>query len=380
MATYDWSLPTTTTNYSTFVTEIHNRLNETAKGFPSADTYSNLTTGAISFRSNKWQIWSGTAWGDLTTTYAISISGTAANVTGTVAATTGGTGQSTYTVGDLLVGGANNTLTKLTAVAVNNVLISAGTGTAPAWGKIDLNNHTNTTALPVSKGGLGLTSGITGLVMGNGTAYSAAVAGTDYAAASHTHSYLSTSGGTLTGNLSLVNGTTEMSITLGSSGGYFYGNATAAGFYKAAGASFAITIASGNLSTNGSITAGNGLTVSASGITVTSGNVTLSSGNLSVTGSISATGTIASTSDIRLKSNISTLENALSKINSLRGVSYTKAGKPEIGVIAQEVELVIPEVVEEVGEYKAVAYGNLVALLIEAIKELDRKVDARASN
>jgi hypothetical protein len=53
---------------------------------------------------------------------------------------------------------------------------------------------------------------------------------------------------------------------------------------------------------------------------------------------------------------------------------------PEIGVIAQEIELVVPEVVEEVGEYKAVAYGNLVALLIEAIKELDRKVDARTCN
>ena len=380
MATYDWYLPTTTTNYSTFVTELHNRLNETAKGFPAVDTYSNLTTGAISFRSNKWQIWSGTAWGDLAASYEITITGNAANVTGVVAGVNGGTGQSTYTVGDLLVGGATNTLTKLAAVAVNNVLISAGIGTAPAWGKIDLNNHTNTTALPVTKGGLGLTSGITGLVMGNGTAYSAAVAGTDYAAASHTHSYLSTSGGTLTGNLSLVNGTTEMSITLGSSGGYFYGNATTVGVYKAAGASFAITIASGNVSTNGSITAGNGLTVSASGITVTSGNVELSSGDLSVTGNITATGTIASTSDSRLKSNISTLESALSKVNSLRGVSYTKAGKPEIGVIAQEVELIVPEVVVEAGEYKSVAYGNLVALLIEAIKELDRKVDARTSN
>ena len=367
MATYDWSLPTTTTNYSTFVTELHNRLNETAKGFPSADTYSNLVTGAISFRSNKWQIWSGTAWGDLATSYAITITGNAANVTGVVAGANGGTGQSTYTVGDLLVGGASNTLTKLTAVEVNNVLLSAGAATAPTWGKIDLNNHTNTTALPVSKGGLNVTTGITGIVIGNGTAYSAAVAGTDYAAASHTHSYLSTSGGTLTGNLSLVNGTTEMSITLGSSGGYFYGNATTVGFYKAAGASFSIAITSGNTSTNGSLTVGNGLTI-------TTGSLTLNNG------SITASGNISAYSDIKLKSNISTLKNALSKVNSLRGVSYTKAGMPEIGVIAQEVELVVPEVVVETGEYKSVAYGNLVALLIEAIKELNRKVDARTSN
>jgi len=61
----------------------------------------------------------------------------------------------------------------------------------------------------------------------------------------------------------------------------------------------------------------------------------------------------------------------------LRGVSYLRNGKFEIGVIAQEVERVVPEVVitdESKYGYKSVSYGNLVGLLIEAVKELSAEV------
>ena len=101
------------------------------------------------------------------------------------------------------------------------------------------------------------------------------------------------------------------------------------------------------------------------------------SGNLSVTGSITATGDITAFSDERLKSSIVTLAGALDKVKAMRGVSFVGKldWKPRIGVIAQEVEAVIPEVVNtnEQG-LKSVAYGNLVGVLIEAVKELEARL------
>jgi len=86
-------------------------------------------------------------------------------------------------------------------------------------------------------------------------------------------------------------------------------------------------------------------------------------------------------SDGALKENIITLEDSLAKITQLRGVRYewrdkTRFGtSTEIGVIAQEVEMVVPEVVSSGGIYKSVNIKNLVALLIEGVKELKAQVD-----
>lgn len=82
-------------------------------------------------------------------------------------------------------------------------------------------------------------------------------------------------------------------------------------------------------------------------------------------------------SDIRFKHNVVTIDNALDKVNALRGVSYEKDLKQCIGVIAQEVETVIPEVVHtDPDGLKSVAYGNIVGLLIESIKELTARVES----
>lgn len=84
------------------------------------------------------------------------------------------------------------------------------------------------------------------------------------------------------------------------------------------------------------------------------------------------------TSDIRKKHNVKTIENALSKVQNLRGVSFTMndSNKDMIGVIAQEVREVIPQVVDEGSDGSlTVAYGNMVGVLIEAIKELNAKVE-----
>jgi len=99
------------------------------------------------------------------------------------------------------------------------------------------------------------------------------------------------------------------------------------------------------------------------------------SGNLAVTGSITANGDITAFSDRRLKSKIYTVEGGLEKVLAMRGVTYERDGVRRVGVIAQEVQDVVPEAVVDNGQYLSVAYGNLVGVLIEAIKELSDKID-----
>lgn len=101
-------------------------------------------------------------------------------------------------------------------------------------------------------------------------------------------------------------------------------------------------------------------------------------------GSIYASGEIVAFSDVRKKKDIKTIENALETVLSLRGVSYEKIDATDIerkinsryiGVVAQEIEEHVPEVITEDNDgMKAVAYGNLVGLLIEAIKDLNNEV------
>jgi hypothetical protein len=87
-------------------------------------------------------------------------------------------------------------------------------------------------------------------------------------------------------------------------------------------------------------------------------------------------------SDKRLKNNIKPIDKALDKVNSISGVtfewnekSHKQTGKKDIGVIAQEVEEILPEVVEtRTNGYKAVDYQKLTALLIESVKELTKEV------
>ena len=99
---------------------------------------------------------------------------------------------------------------------------------------------------------------------------------------------------------------------------------------------------------------------------------------LDVTGTIRATRDIIAFSDVRVKENIKTIKSSLDKVSKLRGVEFNKIGEDEksIGVIAQEIEKIIPEVVKTDDEgMKSVAYGNISGLLIEAIKELKAEVD-----
>lgn len=138
-----------------------------------------------------------------------------------------------------------------------------------------------------------------------------------------------------------------------------------------------------------SVATGNGLT----GGTITgTGTLSMSgsySGNFAVTGNITATGEVtAYYSDQRLKTDVNPIEGALSKVMAISGYTYkanevaAKLGVAnfdnQIGLLAQEVEAVMPELVTESGlaGYKTVRYDKVVSVLVEAIKEQQAMIEA----
>lgn len=146
-------------------------------------------------------------------------------------------------------------------------------------------------------------------------------------------------------------------------------------------ANFATTMTNnlaGKASTGTTISAGNGL----SGGGDLSGNRTLSmSGNF--TGSFTASGDITAYSDENLKYNIETIDGALGKVEGIRGVTWNRKEDDSraTGVVAQELEAVLPEAVHTDAEgMKSVAYGNITGLLIEAVKELSAQVAELKAN
>ena len=118
-------------------------------------------------------------------------------------------------------------------------------------------------------------------------------------------------------------------------------------------------------------------------------NATFDGSTLAITGAITATGDVTafSSSDKSLKENISNIENAVDKVSKINGVYYNWTfeaqeknahfGKEkEVGVIAQEVEKVLPEIVSTRDDgTKAVKYDRLCALLIESVKELKKEIE-----
>jgi hypothetical protein len=154
-------------------------------------------------------------------------------------------------------------------------------------------------------------------------------------------SFLPLTGGTLTGNLSIISGTTERSITLGSSGAYIYGHATLYGIYKASGVSLSVDVANGNFVTNGNVTA---------------------------------------YSDERLKTDWLTLpQDFIDNLATLKSGTYTRTdtGERQAGSSAQDWQKLLPEVVlsNQKGTL-SLAYGN--AALVSAIELAKRVVEQDA--
>jgi len=154
------------------------------------------------------------------------------------------------------------------------------------------------------------------------------------------------------------------------------------------------------ITTVASVAAGTGVTVSGTGSGPYTGAVTVAIGQAVATDSdvrfgsigvgiaapgsnnVVVQGNVTAYSDIRLKDNIETITDALNKITQVRGVTYTRTDMEDTltrhtGVIAQELESVLPEAVMTGSDgIKSVAYGNVIGLLIESIKELNAKVDS----
>jgi len=115
----------------------------------------------------------------------------------------------------------------------------------------------------------------------------------------------------------------------------------------------------------------------------TIGTITDAMTIIGTSGNMTIRGTLTQNSDLRIKENIVTIDSALDKIMKLRGVYYTRKDisiQRQIGIIAQEIEEILPEVVltdnsEE--KIKSVAYGNITALLIEGMKEQKRIIDSQ---
>ena len=339
-----------------------------------------------------------------------------------VSAPLGGTGQTSYAVGDLIYADTTTSLAKLADVAVGNALISGGVGSAPSYGKIGLATHVSGT-LPVANGGTGVTSstGSGSNVLSDSPTLVTPALGTPSALVgtniTGTASGLTagnvTTNANLTGDVTSVGNATSIAsgvivnddinasaaivdtkLATISTAGKVSNSATTATNANTASAIVARD-ASGNF-TAGTITAA--LTGNASGsaatFTSTSQNSQFNSVGVGTAGSgtageIRATNNItAYYSDDRFKTNLGNIPDALAKVLTLNGFYYEANELAqsfgyekilEVGVSAQQVQAVQPEVVVPAPideNYLTVRYERLVPLLIEAIKELNAKVTA----
>ena len=112
-----------------------------------------------------------------------------------------------------------------------------------------------------------------------------------------------------------------------------------------------------------------------------SSEITALTVDMSAAGAATFNNDVTAFSDVILKDNIDTIDNALDRVKGMRGVFFDRKDNKQqrqTGVIAQEVEPFLPEVVRETKDekkIKSVAYGNMVGVLIEAIKELNANVE-----
>jgi hypothetical protein len=147
---------------------------------------------------------------------------------------------------------------------------------------------------------------------------------------------------------------------------------------------------------NFSFDVNNNLSVDIKGDINTTSNLTINNGltsyinddqdyKIRIYGNLKVDGVVITSSDKRIKRDINKIENALDKIEKLTGVFYfnnnDKTNHKQMGLIAQEVKEVIPEVVyEDERGYLNIAYGNLMGVVIEAIKELRDEIKNNKNN
>lgn len=237
------------------------------------------------------------------------------------------------------------------------VLTSNGSSGSPYWSTIS--------------GGLiagnGLTSNATHYAVNPGTGIVANATGTHVSGAVSGVTTLAAGNTTVTGFANVSTSVNSALLTVGTS---FIANTT--------GAYHTGTMNAASFTTTG-------LRVNATAIVPTSNSSGQTLGNtisrfVITANSVTASGDVTAFSDVTLKNDIVTIAYALDKVNNMRGVSYVRKdyndGLTRLGVIAQEIEKILPEVVTENADgIKAVNYSGIIPVLIEAIKELSHKVD-----
>jgi hypothetical protein len=305
------------------------------------------------------------------TNSSLTINGTAISLgaSGTVTAAAGTLSGATLASG--VTASSLTSVGTLGSLTVTNTITGSVSGNAGS-----VTNGVYTVGAQTIQGIKTFESTIIGSVSGSAARVTNGVYTNENATLSAVYTFSQTITGTITNATSAGNATTADSATtaatasaLNSANDYSLRNLTASGTGSFTGTltSSSTISAGGNISASGSLSAGNGL---------------------SVTGAITATGDItAYFSDERLKTKLGGIENALEKVQQLSGFYYEAneiaqelgyESKREVGVSAQEVEKVMPEIVRPApidAKYLTIQYERLVPLLIEAIKELKSEVD-----
>ena len=238
----------------------------------------------------------------------------------------------------------------------------------------------NGNTLAVGYGGTGTTT-LTGVLYGTGTTAMRAATGAEVATLLSTNN-ISGNAANVTGTVAIANGGTgSTSLTTITVGTASTANAlNTANSYTVAGL------------TTTSLTVGNSTSSSIIMVDTDEGNRSIhcNSNNIGFLtqaggwgsycdddGNWTAAGNVTAYSDSRLKKDLEVIPYALAKVQSLTGYTYTRtdSGVRQTGLIAQDLQKVLPEAVDTSGEYMSVAYGNIVGLLIEAIKELKAEIE-----
>jgi hypothetical protein len=268
--------------------------------------------------------------------------------------------------------------------------LNSTTGSLVFYGGVSIHNTSNAVS-NVQGGALTVAGGASfrGDIYVDGNIYSNNIGGENLTGTyadmflSSTNDAINSSSGALVvdGGISIKSSSNSTSITNGGALLIVGGASIGLDVYIGGNLQIQSTENAAGLGTGGSFTSLGGVAISKD--LLIGGNVGINNTNpscaLDVGGDIFATGNVTSFSDARVKTDIVTISHAIQKVNELRGVYYTHTltNRRNLGLIAQEVQTVLPEAVMEFKEdgYLGVAYGNIIGLLIEAIKELSAKVN-----
>ncbi len=352
------NLPTQSSTYVNFVNELDQRFDDLCLGLDPArvaaitggapTTITNLPVHSVGWSSagNKWQRWTGSAWTDLAATYAISISGNSATATQL---------QTACTINGVSFNGTANI-----NVPTQNSITFTNTGGAVAGTTF---NGSSARTISYETVGAPSTTGvgasgtwainITGNA-GTASAFQTArtINGTNFDGSANITTANWGTSRTLWGNS--VNGSSNITGPLLPSSG---------------------TITAPSFSTSGDTNTGIYFP-NADTLGITTGGT--NAATFDVNGNFVAAGNVTAYSDIRIKKDLIKIDNALNKVLALNGYTYKRLDTEQVqtGLVAQEVEKVLPEaVIKNEDGILSLAYGNLMGLIVESIKDLKSDID-----